>query len=162
MKKMNSILMGMKKTPLTKFGMKLLFIPCLINTVLLLSSFKQDEKLQTSITSFSKSSCIPNITDPWVQTTWSIVFEDLDGTQYQDFWVEFFEDETFSNWVTVYGITLNYKVVLTNPALTFNLSQYLNGSSVFLLEDNSIYREPTSLGYRYYDYYLSPGTGYTF
>lgn len=157
MKTNNSILMGMQKTPLNNFGMKLLFIPCLIS-MLLLSSFKGGGTEQQSIISVSKN--VPAFTDPWVQTTYAVVFTDLDGTEYQDFWVEFFDE--FYNYVTAYYITLNYELAITNPNVTFPMSQVLNGNHVFLLEDNVLYFEPLPGGSGRYHYYnILPGTGYT-
>jgi hypothetical protein len=159
MKKFNSILMGRKKMPSTSYGMKLLFVPCLIS-MLFLSSFKSDGTQQGSITSFSKNNKAPAFTDPWVRTTYAMVFEDLDGTQYQDFWVEFF-DESY-NYVTVYDLTLNYELAVTRPTATFPMSQVLNGNHVFLLEDNVLYLVPLPGGsFREYYYNILPGTGYT-
>jgi|GEM_PF-2124187 len=140
-------------------GMKFLFIPCLIS-ILFLSSFKGDGRQEEPVTNFNKNNLAPAFTDPWVQTTYAVVFTDLDGTEYQDFWVEFFDE--FYNYVTVYDLTLNYELAITRPNATFPMSQILSGNHVFLLEDNVYYFQPLPGGSgRYYYYNILPGTGYT-
>ncbi|MNY23591.1 hypothetical protein D3C86_1572640 [compost metagenome] len=132
----------------TNNSMKLLLIPCLI---LMLSLSALHGKAETKTATF---------TDPYVWTTIEWVFTDLDGIEYQDIWVDFFDSP--GSPVTVYGITLNYYVEITPTNHIFNMSQVLSGSSFYLLEDNAVYRIPGGTGSPsvYHNYYLSPGTGY--
>lgn len=98
-------------------------------------------------------------TDPYVQTTIEWVFTDLDGIEYQDIWVDFFDELHYP--VVVSALTLNYYVQITPSNAIFNMSQTLSGNSFFLLEDNVIYCIPGAGSPPvYHNYYLSPGTGY--
>ena len=150
MKKMNSILMGRKKIPSNSYGIKSLMIPCLI--------------LALSLTALTSKAVPTNVvfTDPYVQTTVAWAWTDLDGVEYQDVWVDFFDE--FYAPVVVYGVTLNYYVNILPNNININMTpQYLSGSNLFLIEDNAIALVPgTGVGNPtlYYNYYLSPGTGY--
>jgi len=126
---------------------KLLLVPCL---ALVLSLTTSESKAATADAVF---------TDPYVQTTIEWVFTDLDGVEYQDIWVDFFDELYYP--VVVYGLNLNYYVHITPSNAIFNMSQTLSGSNAFLLEDNVIYCIPGAGSPPvYHNYYLSPGTGY--
>lgn len=155
---MNSILMGMQKTPLKKSGMKLLFIPCLILT-LTLSSFRSSEIKKTTTEVFTSANASPKFNEVYVWTTEVPTFIDLgDGIEYIDIWVDFF-DENYSA-VTVYNLMLNYNI-RTWPQSNYDFDTYqiLSGSSQFLLEDNATYYN--SNNNVSFSYTLLPGTGYT-
>jgi hypothetical protein len=157
MKKTNSILMGRNKTPLNNPGMKLLLIPCLI-AVLSLSAFKSKELSKVS-PQFKSANGTTTLTDTYVWTAVEVVFTDLDGTEYQNVWVDFF-DENHSP-VVVSNVTLNYQLAISPSGYTENKSQLLDGNSFFLLEYYVTYYIPPGPYSTYYSYNLLPGTGYT-
>ena len=142
---MNSILMGMQKTPLTNYGMKLLFIPCLL-VLLSLSSFKKDV-VHTEKTA-------PAFTDVYAIGSVGPTFTDLNGVEYADFWVEFI-DENF-NYVSACDINLNYRVWYSPTAYGLD-SKYLAGchSEYLVLHDT-----PLNMDGIFYSYEIIAGTGY--
>lgn len=155
MKTNNSILKGKEPMP-SNYGMKLLLIPCLI-VMLSLSGFRSKEvqRVSPNMKSVKENKMF---TDPYVQTAVEVVFTDLDGTEYQDVWVDFFDENYYP--VTVYNVTLNYQLSVSPTNYTYNTSQVLTGNSFFLLEDNVIYYTPPGPYGMYYSYNLLPGTGY--
>lgn len=138
---MNSILMGMQKTPLTNFGMKLLFIPCLL-AVMMLSSFKK-----TAL-----------FTDVFVQYTIVPSWVDLEGTEYIDFWIDVL-DENYAQ-ANVVDLTVNYSVFVPSNSWYAEYSKTLTGQGPFLLEQYAPYYNPTTNWYA--EYSVQPGIGYTF
>jgi hypothetical protein len=159
MKKINSILMRSIKMPSASYGVKLLIIPCLI-AVLSLSAFRSKGIQETSGPALTLAEKATTFSDPYARMTPGWVFIDLDGVEYQDVWVEFFDEDM--NPVIVYDITINYEILLTDPNGVLNMDRVLSGSSTYLLEDNAYYFVPHSSrsGGRSYFYSLLPGTGY--